>query len=1144
MSNLRNQQRSLRDRVRRSDRNDTLNRTRTYRRLVAETLERRMLLTTITSVSPPANSFGAAASADIVATFDQGIVAGTATPDNFVVRGSVSHGRLAGGVSASGADITFNPTDDFAAGEVVQVTATAGISTTGGAGVPRVWEFRTASSGSGQFVDAGHGLGSTNYQVVSLGDVDGDSDLDAVLGGQQLWLNDGAGGFVYGQNLGSALGAFGLEFGDVDDDGDLDLVAGARVMLNDGSGSFVGTGQALGGNGSAIPGDLDGDGDLDVMTAVPYAANRVFFNNGSGSFTDSGQTLTAGPTDALVLGDFDDDGDLDAFEVNAGVPNKVWMNDGSGGFTDSGQMLGGFRAGKDADVGDVDGDGDLDVVVANVYSNTGARVYLNNGSGIFTETGQSIGGGTGNLYRVRLGDFDGDGDLDVFAPQRSAPGSEVWMNDGSGGFADSGQRLFFTGTRRIDGADVGDLDGDGDLDFIEAIWAPDGGARVWLNQNLTPNVSLSVDSPTIAEEGGAAIITATLSAAHTDPVTVELEVSGNATATDDYTVSATQIVIAAGATTGSVTVTAVQDAADEPDEAVVVDITSVTNGQEVGTQQVTITILDDDEAPVPDVTLTVDNATIPEAAGVATFTVTLSEVATVPVTVELGITGSAAATDFTSSGSQIVIAAGATTGTVTVTAVQDEENEPDETVIVDITSVTGGNEAGTQQQTVTIVDDDVAPGFAIRALDPTDSGFRVEFTKELDGSDVNLYDTQNAGLGPADVVVTGASSGAVVGSLVIDTSAVTFVKSGGPLAADTYTVTLRSATDGFKDTAAMLLDGNGDGTAGDDYVSNFTIDEAPADARTISIPDFVRGPGQDVNLPADETTGIPITISDGDNVRAADVRVSYDPALLQITGATAPAGGSVIVNTTTTPGVAILVFFSSASLPAGSTTFINLQATVPTVAASANYGLQQVLDLHSVTIGDGNDNEFAVVVDDAHHFATYFADVSGNGRINASDAAQVARFAALIDAGFAGSLNADPITVGDISGNGRINAADASRVAQFAALIDVPEIPPVPGGIQITGLVNPSPLNVGTTPIIVGPFAGQSESGNPAESAASDFLVVENFVSKGSETPNIDQVAVDQMMAGLANSVNDEQAELGSASVLERSLEELLSAVD
>ena len=56
----------------------------------------------------------------------------------------------------------------------------------------------------------------------------------------------------------------------------------------------------------------------------------------------------------------------------------------------------------------------------------------------------------------------------------------------------------------------------------------------------------------------------------------------------------------------------------------------------------------------------------------------------------------------------------------------------------------------------------------------------------------------------------------------------------------------------------------------------------------------------------------------------------------------------------------------------------------------------------------------------------------------------MARVAALIDTGFAASLNTDPILIGDISSNGRINAVDASRLAQFAALIDVPEIPAIP----------------------------------------------------------------------------------------------------
>ena len=94
------------------------------------------------------------------------------------------------------------------------------------------------------------------------------------------------------------------------------------------------------------------------------------------------------------------------------------------------------------------------------------------------------------------------------------------------------------------------------MDIVEINRSPVGG-RVWFNRNLTPNVSIGVDNATVAEAAGAATVTATLSATHTDPVTVELGISGTATATDDYTISATQIVIPAGATSGSVQITSV-----------------------------------------------------------------------------------------------------------------------------------------------------------------------------------------------------------------------------------------------------------------------------------------------------------------------------------------------------------------------------------------------------------------------------------------------------------------------------------------------------------------------------------------------------------------------------------------------------------
>ena len=136
-----------------------------------------------------------------------------------------------------------------------------------------------------------------------------------------------------------------------------------------------------------------------------------------------------------------------------------------------------------------------------------------------------------------------------------------------------------------------------------------------------PSVTLGVAAASLAEAAGTATVTATLSAASTLDVTMYLAFSGTATNASDYTRSGTQIVIAAGNMTGTITLTAVQDTLDETNETIVVDITGATNGTESGSQQVTATITDDD--PLPSVTLNVAPASLAEATGTSTVTATL-----------------------------------------------------------------------------------------------------------------------------------------------------------------------------------------------------------------------------------------------------------------------------------------------------------------------------------------------------------------------------------------------------------------------------------------------------------------------------------------------------------------------------------------
>jgi len=103
----------------------------------------------------------------------------------------------------------------------------------------------------------------------------------------------------------------------------------------------------------------------------------------------------------------------------------------------------------------------------------------------------------------------------------------------------------------------------------------------------------------------------------------------------------------------------------------------------------------------------------------------------------------------------------------------------------------------------------------------TPSGFTARFTGSLDTQNLNLYDTQTNDQGPADVALVrhlpDGSCEDIPGSLVVDSDSATFIVTGGPLPAGDYTATLRGSSNGFKDLAGQILDGDGDGSPGGDY---------------------------------------------------------------------------------------------------------------------------------------------------------------------------------------------------------------------------------------------------------------------------------------------------------------------------------------
>lgn len=145
-----------------------------------------------------------------------------------------------------------------------------------------------------------------------------------------------------------------------------------------------------------------------------------------------------------------------------------------GTFTDSGQSLAGNQT-RGVAIGDVDRDGDLDAVVANWKSPN--RVYLNDGNGNFADSGQLLGADEPSSC-VLLGDFDQDGDLDVWIANNNSTANRVYLNDGTGTFSDSGLDI---GSSSSSHAALGDLDNDGDLDVYVSNMTANHADRVWLN---------------------------------------------------------------------------------------------------------------------------------------------------------------------------------------------------------------------------------------------------------------------------------------------------------------------------------------------------------------------------------------------------------------------------------------------------------------------------------------------------------------------------------------------------------------------------------------------------------------------------------------------------------------------------------------
>ena len=323
---------------------------------------------------------------------------------------------------------------------------------------------------------------------VFAANIDGDLDVDVISASlfdhKIAWYESFAGrGRVRFSLLnavtdpGEAFGAHAVASADIDNDGDMDVLSAsfndskvAWYQNNNGElgGQRVISSSAYGAR-DVFAADLDGDGDMDVLSASGGDNSIKWYENfdGQGSF-DVLQIITIDADNAYAVyaADLDGDGDQDVLSASFDDDTIAWYEntDGRGTFSALKTISKATKGAIDVVAGDLDGDGDQDVVAASSFD--GTISWFENTGGAFSDR-LIISDEAELAISVHLDDLDGDGDLDVLSAS-SGDNKIAWYENLNGQGSFDIQRIITTQANRAFAVYTADLDSDGDSDVISA----------------------------------------------------------------------------------------------------------------------------------------------------------------------------------------------------------------------------------------------------------------------------------------------------------------------------------------------------------------------------------------------------------------------------------------------------------------------------------------------------------------------------------------------------------------------------------------------------------------------------------------------------------------------------------------------------